>query len=126
MNTAARMKAIATTGAETSFIACMVASRGFMPSSMWRCTASTTTMESSTTIPIASTRPNMLVILIENPSDGKSANVPTTATGTVSSGISVARQFCRNRNTTSRTSPIASRRVTSTSLMAAFTNTVES
>jgi hypothetical protein len=51
--------------------------------------------------------------------------VPTTATGTVSSGISVARQFCRNTKTTRMTSPMASIRVTSTSLMAARTNMVE-
>ena len=44
-----------------------VASFGVMPSSMCRCTASTTTIASSTTMPIASTRPNMLVILMEKP-----------------------------------------------------------
>src|ERR1019366_4465758 len=92
MKTAARMKAMATTGAETSLSAWMVASRGGMPSSMWRCTASTTTMESSTTMPIASTSPNMLVMLMVNPRMGKSAKVPTTATGTGSRGIRVARQ----------------------------------
>src|SRR5450432_1520301 len=87
MNTAARINAIATTGADTSDMARAVASLGLMPSSIWRCTASTTTMASSTTMPIASTSPNMLVMLIENPSSGKMANVPITATGTVSSGI---------------------------------------
>ena len=104
----------------------MVASRGGMPSSMWRCTASTTTMASSTTMPMASTSPNMLVMLMENPSSGNSANVPTTATGTVSSGISVARQFCRNMKTTRITRPMASNSVIITSLMAARTNMVES
>jgi len=39
----------------------------------------------------------------------------TIATGTVSSGISVARQFCRNRKTTIITSPVASNNVTITS-----------
>ena len=68
----------------------------------------------------------MLVMLIEKPSSGNSANVPTMATGTVSSGISVARQFCRNTNTTRITSPTASNNVNSTSLMAARTNIVES
>ncbi len=117
---------MAVTGACTSFIAWMVASRGAMPSSMWRCTASTTTIASSTTIPIERTRPNMLVILIEKPSSGNSAKVPTTATGTVSSGIIVARQLCRKINTTRITSPMASSSVIITSLMAAFTNMVES
>ena len=83
-------------------------------------------MASSTTIPIASTRPNMLVMLIEKPSSGNSANVPMMATGTVKSGISVARQFCRNINTTRMTSPTAPNKVISTSLMAARTNTVAS
>ena len=65
-------------------------------------------MASSTTMPMASTSPNMLVMLMENPSSGNSANVPITATGTVSSGISVARQFCRKMKTTRMTSPMAS------------------
>ncbi len=69
----------------------------------------------------------MLVMLIEKPSTGNSANVPTTATGTVSSGISVARQFCRKTNTTRITSPIGfEQRQRATSLMAARTNMVES
>ncbi len=68
----------------------------------------------------------MLVMLMEKPSSGNSAKVPMIATGTVSSGISVARQFCRNTNTTRMTSPMASNRVNSTSLMAARTNMVES
>src|SRR6185312_14582731 len=126
MKTAARMKAIATTGADTSFMAWTVASFGDMPSSMCRCTDSTTTIASSTTMPMASTRPNMLVMLIEKCNIGNSAKVPTTATGTVSSGISVARQLCRNRNTTRITRPIASSSVISTSLIAARTNMVES
>ena len=77
-------------------------------------------------MPMASTRPNMLVMLMEKPSSGNSAKVPTMATGTVSSGISVARQFCRKRKTTIITSPMASNNVIITSLMAARTNTVES
>ena len=59
---------------------------------MWCSTASTTTIASSTTRPIASTRPNSDRVLIEKPSNGKTANVPTSETGTASSGIKVARQ----------------------------------
>ena len=44
------------------------------------------------------------------------AKVPTMATGTAISGISVARQFCRNTSTTMATRMIASRRVLKTSL----------
>ena len=43
------------------------------------------------------------------------AKVPTIATGTATSGISVARQFWRNSSTTSPTSRIASRSVLTTS-----------
>ena len=55
------------TGACTSDIALKVASRGDMPSSMWCSTASTTTMASSTTRPIASTSANSDSVLIEKP-----------------------------------------------------------
>ena len=73
----------------------MVASFGFMPCSMWCITASTTTMASSTTMPMASTRPNIDSVFSEKPSSGKKMNVPTSETGTVSSGINVARKFCK-------------------------------
>ena len=53
----------------------------------------------------------MVSTLIEKPSSGNSMKVPISDTGTVSSGIRVARQFCRNRNTTSTTSTIASNSV---------------
>ena len=69
MNTAARISAMPMTGACTSAIALNVASRGDIPSSMWCSTASTTTMASSTTRPIASTSPNSESVLIEKPSD---------------------------------------------------------
>src|SRR4029077_13008149 len=69
-NTATRISAIATTGPDTSSIARSVASRGASPFSMWCSTASTTTIASSTTSPIASTSPNNDSVLIENPSIG--------------------------------------------------------
>ena len=43
------------------------------------------------------------------------AKVPTMATGTATSGISAARQFCRNTSTTRATSTTASSRVRTTS-----------
>ncbi len=67
MKTAARMIATATTGLDTSRMAWNAASRGAMPSSMWRSTASTTTMASSTTSPMASTMPKSDSVLMENP-----------------------------------------------------------
>ena len=71
-------------------IALRVASRGDSPSlTMIRSTFSTTTMASSTRIPMASTMPNMVSTLIENPSTSMVAKVPISATGTTSVGIRV-------------------------------------
>ena len=45
------------------------------------------------------------------------AKVPTSDTGMASTGISVARQFCRKMNTTSTTSTSASKKVWITSVI---------
>ncbi|MDT4844249.1 hypothetical protein FQZ97_782000 [compost metagenome] len=75
---------------EICCIALRVASSGDSPSSlMMRSTFSTTTMASSTTIPITSTMPNMVSTLIEKPIASRPAKVPNSATGTTSVGISV-------------------------------------
>jgi hypothetical protein len=50
------------------------------------------TIASSTTRPIARTSPNSDSVLIVNPKQGKKTNVPTSETGTASSGIKVRRQ----------------------------------
>ena len=75
------------TGPDTSSIALMVASRGARPCSMWCSTASTTTMASSTTMPIASTRPNSVRLFRLKPTAAMTAKVPTMATGTATSGM---------------------------------------
>src|SRR5207245_6428940 len=107
----------------TSPMAPLVASSGDWPSESIRCcTASTTTMASSTTIPIASTRPNKVSVLIEKPSAANAAKVPISETGTAAIGISVARQLCRNRNTTNATSTNAMPSVIPTSLSDCVTN----
>src|SRR5438093_5657813 len=111
MNTAASTIAIATTGPATSSIALNAASRGARPSSMWRSTASTTTIASSTTSPIASTSPKSESVLIENPNNGNTTNVPSNDTGTAHNGISVARQPCKKTNTTMTTNTSASNNV---------------
>ena len=51
---------------------------------------------------------------------------PTIETGTASSGIMVARQFCRKTKTTRTTSAIASNSVTTTSAIEVRTNRVAS
>ena len=68
-----------------------------MPSSIWCSTASTTTMASSTTRPMARTSPKSESVLTENPRKGKKAKVPISETGTAIMGIKVARQFCKKR-----------------------------
>jgi hypothetical protein len=83
-------------------------------------------MASSTTRPIASTSPNSDSVLIEKPRRGKTANVPMSETGTATIGISVARQFWRNRNTTRMTSSMASISVARISSMPALTGRVVS
>ena len=120
------MSAMPITGPETSFIAWNVASRGLIPSSMWCSTASTTTIASSTTSPIASTRPNSDSVLIEKPRSGKTAKVPINETGTAIIGMSVARQFCKKRKTTRMTNSIASNSVFTISLIPSDTGSVVS
>ena len=114
-NTAVSTSATPITGPVTSSIALHEASRGLSPCSIQRSTFSTTTIASSTTIPIASTSPKSERLLRLKPRAAMKANVPTIATGTATSGISVARQFCRKRSTTRATRMIASRSVLSTS-----------
>ncbi|MNY68039.1 hypothetical protein D3C86_2057380 [compost metagenome] len=75
---------------------------------------------------MASTSPNRLSALIEKPSRCSTANVPTTDTGTASSGMMDARQVCRNSTTTSTTSATASSSVVITERIEARTNCVGS
>ncbi len=103
------------TGPVTSSMALRAASRGDRPCSSHRSTFSTTTMASSTTMPIASTRPNSEMLLRLKPSTAMTAKVPTMATGTATRGISAARQFCRNARTTMPTRATASSSVRTTS-----------
>ena len=127
IKTAHNTSTMATRALPTCFIARFVATRGETPScSMIRSTFSITTMASSTTIPMASTRPNNVRVLIVKPSACNPRNVPMIETGTASTGMSVARQLLRNRNTTSVTRNMASNNVFTTSLMDAVMNGVVS
>ena len=125
-NTAASTKVVAIIGPVTSFIACTVASNGALPSEILRSTFSTTTMASSTTIPIANTRPNSDSALSEKPISCINANVPTSEIGTATSGIIDARHVCKNSTTTSTTNNTASRSVLITASIEPRTNTVGS
>jgi hypothetical protein len=117
INTALSTSAIAMTAPLTSSIARWVASTGESPSAMCRSTFSTTTIASSTTIPIASTSPNSERLLIENPKADMAANVPMSDTGTEIRGISEDRQFCRKSTTTNMTRMTAMIRVSITARM---------
>src|SRR5881392_3474953 len=66
--------------------------------------ASTTTIASSTTIPIASTMPKSERLLIENPNPFIAANVQINETGIAIRGMIAARQFWRKIRTTRTTS----------------------
>ncbi len=79
--------------------------------SMMRSTFSTTTMASSTTMPIARMSPNRVSMLSEKSNTSITPNVPMSDIGTAMTGISVARQLCSDRNTTRITSSRASKKV---------------
>ena len=107
--TAISTSAMPITAAETSRIVRREASIGERPSAMLRSTFSTTTMASSTTMPIASTSPNRVSRFSEYPSASMAAKVPISDTGIASIGISAERQDCRNTITTKTTSAAASK-----------------
>ena len=72
-------------------------------------------MASSTTMPVASTIANSVSVFSVKPNSIRPPNAPINDTGTAMIGISVARQLCRNTNTTSSTSAAASESVMITS-----------
>ena len=113
-------------GPVTSPIARRAACIGSSPFSICRSTFSTTTMASSTTMPIDNTRPNSDKVLREKPIRCMTAKVPMIDTGTAIKGISDARQLRRNTTTTITTSRIASISVMATDSSEARTNTVGS
>src|SRR5438034_1271250 len=99
-NTAHSTRATAMTGPLTSFMAFFVASTGARPSAMLRSTFSTTTMASSTTMPMASTRPNSERLFREKPNTFITANVPMRDPRTASSGMREARHVADARDLT--------------------------
>src|SRR5680860_907501 len=80
-NTAESTSAIDTSAAPTSSMVLRAASRGVMPCSRFRSIFSTTTMASSTTMPIASTSPNNDRLFSEKPNAYIAAKVPIRDTG---------------------------------------------
>ncbi len=127
MNTEQSTRMIAINAPDTSRIASMEASiASIFSTRIRRSTFSSTTIASSTTMPMASTIAKSVSTLMDRPSRKRPANVPTMETGTASIGITVARHVCRKRNTTASTSTAASKIVTSTSWIEALTTMVVS
>ncbi len=90
MNTAISTRVMPTTAPEISFMALRVASLGDSPSlAMRRSTFSTTTMASSTMMPMASTMPNMVSTLTEKPVASITVKVPSRAMGATMAGMKV-------------------------------------
>ena len=116
-NTATKTKAVAIIGPTTSLIAFRVASLADSPKPIWRSTFSTTTIASSTTIPIAKTKPNNDKVFKDRPMADITAKVPIKDTGTANKGMIVARQFCKKITTTNTTNNKASNKVTTTALI---------
>ncbi len=122
-NTAHSTSVTASRAPETSRIERCAASSAPTPSSrMIRSTFSTTTMASSTRMPIASTTPNSVITLSDSPSAYRQATVPSSETGTTITGISVARRLPRNRYRIRNTSTVASASVVSTRHIERCTN----
>ena len=94
MKTADRTSTMATSAPETSCIALMEASKGESFSvRIRRSTFSSTTMASSTTMPMESVIAKSVSVLSEKPKSQRPAMVPMSDTGTASMGMSVARQL---------------------------------
>ncbi len=125
INTAMSTNATPITGPCNSYMAFSAAWRGVcLPWSRMRAQFSTTIIASSTTIAMASTKPNSVSVLMVNPSNFITANVAMSDTGIVIIGMITARQFCRNSNITIITMIVVSSSVRSTSAIEASTNSV--
>ncbi len=107
-NTATSTTEVATTAKPTCRVPRKAATRRVSPyCSMRRCTFSSTTMASSTTSPMASTRASRVRMLMEKPRASSTVKVAMMETGTVTAGTSMARTDPRNRKITRITRAMA-------------------
>ena len=95
-------------GPNSSFMARIAASCPLMPFSILCAAPSTTTMASSTTMPIDSTMANKVEKFTVKPSAHIMAKAPMMVTGTVVAGTSMARQSWRKTRMTISTRTAAS------------------
>ena len=127
MNTDMSVRVTPAMAPPSSSIAWIAASFGpTFSCSMIRQTFSTTTMASSTTMAMASTRPNREIRLMVMPKAAISAKVPISETGMVMVGMSVPRQSCRKTKMVRNTSSPASNSVWITPSIASLTKVVVS
>ena len=96
MNTAMNTKVVAIRAMEMPPMASTLALYADLyPSSNFACTASTTTMESSTTVPMTSTSAKRVIMLRLKPASMRKANVPTSETMMETVGMMVERKLWR-------------------------------
>ena len=127
MKTAAITKVIEIIAPVISCMASMVAFlASLMPCSILACTASTTTMASSTTIPIAKTKAKSVNKFKEYTRRFRKKNAPIIDTGTAIAGINVERKSCKKINTTMNTKINASIKVWTTFSIEASRNSLVS
>src|ERR1017187_3389610 len=77
-------------------------------------------------MPMASTKPNMVSVLMVKPNGMKKQNVPKIETGMARTGINVERRFWRKRNTTIATRPNVFNSVFTTSAIETLTTVTAS
>ena len=94
-----------------------------MPFSICLNIFSNTTIASSTTKPIASTKANIVRVLTVKPNKAIKAKVPIKQTGIVTNGMMDARKVLRKRKITKATNTIASTMVSYTALIDRSINT---
>ncbi len=120
INTAMKTSVQEITAVDTSLMASRVAWRASeIPLSILAITASTTTMASSTTVPMANTNANSVRMFKEKPAKETIAKVPSRETMMESDGMRVALKFWRKKYTTRITRMMAMINVSTTLWMAA-------
>ncbi len=114
-NTETRVAVVARTAKNTCRVPSTAAARGLAPRARCRWMFSTTTIASSTIMPVASTRASSVRMLIEKPSSQIAATVPMSAMGIAVAGIRVGRTAPMNAKMTATTTATAMDRVVNTS-----------
>ncbi len=114
-NTELSARVMARIGPVISSMALIVAVRASYPFAIIRSVFSSTTIASSTTMPMASTRPKSVRLFRVKPIAAITANVPIKETGTSIIGRIMVFQSCKNTSTTRPTMNTASSKVLNTS-----------